>query len=132
MRYFGLGLLAVGALMAVGCQESLEDRCAREAKEYTEKNCPTMVTKDGNIILDSMSFDRATHTIGYAYTLKGQLDDSAVVNGANTKELLQQEVKNSANLRLYKEAGYSFRYVYFSKKEPRKRLLDVTFKKGDY
>ncbi len=119
-------------MMAMGCQESLEDRCAREAKEYTKKHCPTLVGKDVDIVMDSMTFDKASHTICYAYTLKGRLDDSALVNGAKTKELLLQEVKNSANLRLYKEAGYNFRYVYFSKKAVRKRLLDVTFKKGDY
>lgn len=30
-------------LIAVSCQESLEDRCAREAKEYNDKKCPAKV-----------------------------------------------------------------------------------------
>ena len=30
--------LAAFCILLVGCRESLEDRCAREAKEYTEKN----------------------------------------------------------------------------------------------
>ena len=48
-------LLAIVALL-VACQESLEDRCAREAKEYTEKKCPTLVIKD--VTLDSLRFER--------------------------------------------------------------------------
>ncbi len=130
MRYYRFCMMMVGALIAVSCQESLEDRCMREAKEYTEKHCPTIVAK--NIVMDSMTFDKASHTISYIYTLKAELDDSAVVNGSNSKGLLLEQVKNSANLRLYKEAGYSFRYVYHSEKKKDKTLMDVTFKKKDY
>lgn len=114
----------------MGCQESLEDRCEREAKEYTKKHCPTSVGK--NIMMDSMTFDKTSHTISYAYTLGGELDDSAVVNGSNSKALLLEQVKNSANLRLYKEAGYSFRYIYYSGKIKGKTLMDVKFSKKDY
>ena len=53
--------LMAGAMLLTACQESLEDRCAREAKEFTEKNCPRAVDKE--IVLDSMTFENATHTI---------------------------------------------------------------------
>lgn len=122
--------LVMAAVMTTACQESLEERCEREAKEYTEKHCPIPVAKD--IVMDSMTFDKASHTITYAYTLRGELDDSAVVNGVNSRELLLGQVKNSANLRQYKEAGYSFRYVYHSKKDKGTKLLDTTFKEKDY
>ena len=125
-----IALFIGAALMAVGCQESLEERCEREAREYTEKHCPTPVAKD--VVMDSMTFDKATHTITYAYTLTGQLDDSAVVEGAHSRDLLLQEIKNSAHLRLYKEAGYSFRYVYHSGKKKGTQLLDATFHQSDY
>ena len=118
------------ALLLAACQESLEDRCQREAKEYTEKHCPTPVADD--IVMDSMTFDKATHTIAYAYTLDGHLDDSAVVKGSNSRELLLQEVKNSTHLRIYKEAGYNFRYVYYSKKRKGTQLFDATFHEKDY
>ena len=42
--------LMAGAMLLTSCQESLEDRCAREAKEFTEKNCPRAVDKE--IVLD--------------------------------------------------------------------------------
>ena len=117
-------------LLLTACQESLEDRCEREAKEYTKKHCPALIAE--NIVMDSMTFDKATHTITYAYTLSGQLDDSEVVNGSNSRNLLLEEVRNSANLRLYKEAGYSFRYIYHSQKKKGTQLLDATFREKDY
>ena len=43
------------ALVVTACQETLEERCEREAKEYTEKHCPTPIAKD--IVMDSMTFD---------------------------------------------------------------------------
>ena len=120
----------MAVLLLAACQESLEDRCAREAREYTEKHCPTPVGKD--VIMDSMTFDKATHTISYAYSLRGPIDDSAYVNGSNTRQLLQEQVKNSAHLRLYKEAGYSFRYVYYSTKNKGTKLFEASFHQKDY
>lgn len=32
--------LVMAAVLTTACQESLEERCEREAKEYTEKHCP--------------------------------------------------------------------------------------------
>ena len=55
--------ICMAAMMVAACQESLEDRCQREAKTYTEKHCPMPVGKD--IVMDSMTFDKATHTISY-------------------------------------------------------------------
>ena len=43
-------LLLSGLLLS--CQESLEDKCAREAKEYTEKKCPAPIGE--NIVIDSI------------------------------------------------------------------------------
>ena len=54
---------AAVAMLAVSCQESLEDRAAREAQEFTRKNCPM---KLGNgITTDSMVFDKVTLTLHY-------------------------------------------------------------------
>ena len=118
------------AIVATACQESLEERCEREAKEFTKKHCPTMVDK--LVRLDSMTFDRTTHTIGYAYTLTGQIDDAEVISLNNPRQLLLSQVKNSTHLKLYKEAGYSFRYVYYSTKKKGTKLFEATFHQHDY
>ena len=123
-------LLLMSIMLLTACQESLEDRCAREAKEYTEKHCPTLIAED--MVMDSMTFDKTTHTIAYIYTLSGALDDTAVVNKNLPQERLLQEVKNSTNLKLYKDAGYSFRYTYYSTKEKGTKLFEATFHENDY
>ena len=53
---FVLTVLTLGA-----CQESLEDKCARECQEFTKRKCPSAVAL--NMVIDSMTFDRASHTI---------------------------------------------------------------------
>ena len=123
-------LLLMGIMLLTACQESLEDRCAREAKEFTEKNCPRAVDKE--IVLDSMAFEKATHTISYLYTLMGTLDDPQRIDSKHFRELLLMEVKNSTNLKLYKDAGYSFRYCYYSEKENGTKLFEATFRESDY
>ena len=123
-------VLLLSIVLLTACQESLEDRCAREAKEFTEKNCPRAVDKE--IVLDSMAFEKATHTISYLYTLMGTLDDPQRIDSKHFRELLLMEVKNSTNLKLYKDAGYSFRYCYYSEKENGTKLFEATFRKSDY
>ena len=122
-------LLAISTIF-LACQESLEERCAREAKEYTAKHCPVRVAQD--IIFDSMSFDKTSHGISYAYTVQGVLDDAGIIHRNMPRERLLIEVKNSPHLNLYKEAGYSFRYVYYSAKKKGTQLFEATFHQSDY
>ncbi len=46
------------ASLVVSCTESLEDKAVREAKEYTEKYCPTPYVNDSRT--DSAVFDKNT------------------------------------------------------------------------
>ena len=124
-----LPLLLLLAL-TTACQESLEERCQREAREFTSKHCPTMVAE--LVRMDSMTFDKASHTICYSYTLSGAVDDAEVISRSNPRQLLLGQVKNSTNLKLYKEAGYNFRYVYYSTKKNGTKLFDATFHPVDY
>lgn len=121
-------ILMMAAVLA-GCQETLEERAARESRDYTEKHCPAPVAFQ--VTMDSMTFDKASHTFAYYYSLNGTLDDSTFIEQSNPRDMLLQQVKNSTNLKIYKEAGYSFRYVYNSTKNKAK-LFDVTFKQKDY
>lgn len=112
------------------CQESLEDRCAREAREYTEKKCPARISE--NTTIDSMTFDKATHTVHYHYTISGQGDDPEVMKKLNPRQVLIDEIKNSTSVRSFKEAGYSFAYTYYSASNKGKKLFDVLIKEKDY
>ena len=73
-------------LIAVSCQESLEDRCAREAKEYNDKKCPAKVL-DG-VTIDSLVFDRSTHTLNYYYTFSGMSDNKEMISKINPRKIL--------------------------------------------
>jgi len=154
------------------------------------------------MIIDSLTFDRTTHTLHYYYTVQNSIDDDIpmellfrgkaqflvlrdeaktdsarvreVLDGIETERfeqwrdslsfltdksnieevnkrlekeriraqartnnddgrtLLLQSVKNSTNLKLYKDKGYNFAYTYCSEKDPKKVYFDVTFTENDY
>jgi hypothetical protein len=112
------------------CQESLEDRCAREAKQYTAKNCP--VRMDKNIIMDSLTFEKATHTLHYYYRLTGLADKDGALDSIDAKSLLKNELKNSTSMKTYKDNGYNFAYTYHSEKDPKKVVFEAIFTEKDY
>lgn len=69
-------ILSVFALFA-SCQQSLEDRAAKEMAEYTRKNCPTPVVNNENV--DSATFEPSTRTVHYYYKLHGEIDNAAII-----------------------------------------------------
>lgn len=123
-------VLSVIMLLLTACQESLEDRCARETKEYTRKNCPAKM--DNNIILDSLTFEKETHTLHYHYKLTGFADQDSIVKNIDAVNILKKELRNTTTLKLYKDNHYRFAYTYRSEKDPKKVLLDVVLTDKDY
>ena len=122
---FVLAVLILGA-----CQESLEDKCARECKEFTKRKCPSAVAPE--MIIDSMTFDRASHTLQYYYKLTGNSDRAETFPKDQAKDLLKNALKNTTQVMAYKEAGYSFRYIYYSEKNPQTVYLDILLTEKDY
>lgn len=118
------------ALLLTACQESLEEKCAREAKTYTEKKCPAPINE--NTQIDSLTFDAPTHTLHYHYTLSGNADNKQLMESINPRQVLIEEVKNATAMKLYKEAGYNFSYTYRSKKNPGEILFETTVTRKDY
>jgi len=123
-------IIAAITLLFNACQESLEDRCAREAQEYTRKNCPAKM--DNNTILDSMTFERSSHTLHYYYKLTGFADQDSIVKSIDAVNVLKKELKNTTGLKLYKDNHYRFAYTFRSEKDPDKILIDVVFTDKDY
>jgi hypothetical protein len=114
------------------CQESLENRCAREAREYTQKKCPAPI---GNgVTIDSMEFDKASHTICYYYSLSGKVDDQKVVDNSRQKiyTMLLKAINNAPDMKAYKNKGYSFKYTYSSTKDQGKILFQHVYTKKEY
>lgn len=114
--------------LTASCTESIEDKAAREAKEYTEKVCPTPFVNNGRT--DSTVFDKSTRTYIYYMTLRDKADNAQVID-ANHKKLYniqKQSLDNNPGLKKYKEAHFTFRFVYRSAKNPNQVLLDDVFK----
>ncbi|MBR1409907.1 MAG: hypothetical protein IJ580_02245 [Prevotella sp.] len=123
-------ILSALCMVLAACQESLEDRCERDAKEYTRKQCPAVM--DSNTILDSLTFERETHTIHYHYRLTGNADEEQALKKIDAVNILKQSLKNSTSVKTYKDNKYRFAYTYRSEKDPKKVLLEVVFTDKDY
>ena len=124
-------LLPVFMFFLTACQESLEKRVQRTWKEYTEKNCPQVITP--TITMDSCRFEIETHNLHFYYRFLGAMDnDSIEMKGDAMRKLLLEALRNETSLRVYKEAGYDFTYSYYSDNEPGRLRYEATFTKEDY
>ena len=65
--------IGIFAPLLVSCTESLEDKAAREAKEYTEKYCPTPYVNDART--DSAAFDKTKKMYTYYISLRNKADN---------------------------------------------------------
>ena len=123
-------LFALAALTFAACQETLEEKAAREAELYTKNNCQSVLAK--NMMMDSLTFEANTHTLHFYYTLSGEADTVGVMNQIDAKTLLLSELKNTTAMLAYKEAGYNFAYTYHSQKNPQVVIFQTVFSEKDY
>lgn len=116
-----------GSLVA-SCTESLENRAAREAKEYTEKYCPTPYVNDSRT--DSATFEKTKKVYTYYITLRNKADNQKAIDANREKlhKLQKEALDNNPGLKKYKESHFTFRFIYHSAKNPKQVLLDDTFK----
>ena len=113
-------------LFLSSCQESMEDRAARQAKEYTERYCPTPVVNYSRT--DSVVFDKNRKVYIYYLSFSDMLDDQKIIeeNRDRITDMLTQSVRESTGLKNFVEAGFKFEYVCHSTKEPKKVLFKVS------
>ena len=116
------------ASLVVSCTENLEDKAVREAKEYTEKYCPTPYVNDSRT--DSAVFDKNTRVLSYYMTLRNKADNKKAIDANKDKlhKLQKEALDNNPGLKVYKDAHFTFRFVYYSAKNPKEILLDDVFK----
>lgn len=98
--------------------EGFDERCAREAREYTLKQCPRRM--DQATVLDSMVYDIPSRTLCYYYTMENVLDDKNVLTDelrSTFKEQLRKAIAGSIDLKKHKERGVAFEYRYYSQKD---------------
>ncbi len=115
-------------LMFSACHESLEERAEREAREYTERNCPTPVINYSRT--DSVRFDRKTKNYIYYCSFVDKFDSETVIdmNRSQIHEGLYNAISSDVGLKQYIEAGFSFTYIVRSDRQPSKVLYRDTIK----
>ncbi len=114
-------LVLAMATLAACHHETLEDKAEKMARDYTERYCPTPMKNMQRT--DSIVFDRNTHTFCYYYLVSGAADNKEVLDSMRPqlREALIKDLVGNVGNKVYKEAGYSYRYVFFS--ETTKQLL---------
>ena len=124
-------LVALCSLLCA-CHETLEERAEREAKEYTEKYCPTPV--ENFTRTDSVVFRREARAFVYYCSATGSLDnpEAFLRNKDNIAQALLSNLKQSTSLRAYKREGFAFRWVVVSSKDKNTVLFDQQFSPKDY
>lgn len=127
--------------------ESFDERCAREAKDYTMKQCPQQIDK--GIMLDSMTYSKtgkddnvSNRKFTYYYTFSGMQDsllnrmlkevpDTARKRLDDFKKAMLNGLTTSVQLKPYKDKGFIFEYIYYSTKT-KAPILQFKFIKEDY
>lgn len=130
IHYFILGLLV---MLLVACQEKRAQRFEREAREYTEANCPQQM--DAVTCLDSMVYvpdEQGGELIQY-YSLQltseqrtEMMNKLGEINDVNLRL-----VRNSIPFTKYREAGVSFTFIYHDATIGDK-IVEYHFSKEDY
>ena len=127
-------LFTTALLLLTACQESLEEKAAREAREVTESKCPMPI--GDNMYLDSIVFDIPTLTQTQYFRFTGNSDNAStvenIVSNNDLKGTLVKELKNTPSYKALMNKGISFRYIYGSTAKPEKTYIDITVTKEDY
>ena len=130
-------LLSVALLAFSSCQEKLQDRFVREAREYTATHCPQRLG-DGMTVLDSMVFepdggdgDAGDLRMYYSVTLTSEQRDALMNCLGELGDQNLKVVRNSVMFTKFKEVGTSFTYIYHDVATGDK-LAEYHFEKKDY
>lgn len=119
------------ASLATACHESIEQRAEREAREYTEKYCPTPVENDA--ITDSIVFNTKTRTYITYITFTGMIDnrDAIEQNERTIRQEVLSQLRQNPGFKTYKDAGFIFEYICRSESDG-KLLVHLRYTPKDY
>lgn len=124
--------LAFMALAAACHRETRDEALLREAKTFTQNECPKEV--EPFVTMDSMTYNPAESTMTYSYTVGGELDQDELYDDALQEtfyENILRKVKNSIDMRRMKDERLTFVYRYMSRKSGRE-YFNVCITPEDY
>ena len=117
-------------VLLAACQEKMEDRADRDARETTEKRCPMRLNSDGSIILERINFDKPTLTWRQDFLI--DLDSASSIDDIDLRGVLLQELKNMPSYKPYMNNGFKFQYVYCRMSNPKDTIINLTLTPEDY
>ena len=123
-----LFLLTVLLTMS-SCQESMEDRAARDAAEATAKRCPMRLNDDGTLVLERITFDKSTLIWKQDFLLEASPE---AIEQLDMRDILLKELKNMPSYKPYMESNFIFQYVFCDMKNPKDTLMDIKLTPKDY
>ena len=104
-------------LLSACSQESRLQRFERETQDYTHRNCPRRVDRDGTITLDSLVFhDDGSLDYMYCYSINASDQDLATIsrNIGTLRSNFLSSIQNDPELRHVREEGLNIIYLYFN------------------
>ena len=110
----------------------MQKRAQREAREYTEKYCPTPVQNYTRT--DSVVFDIDTKTYHYYCSITGDLDDKRVfdLNRQKISDALLANLNDNTAFVPYKKEGFAFQWTLRSDKDKNVVYFDKKFTEKEY
>ena len=133
--YARISILVLVLLVSfTSCQERKADFFERDAKEYTEKNCPQVFDK--YTTLDSVVYVREKDGAGdlvqyYTLNLNEEARNELMKQLGELAEMNLTAVRNSIVFAKHKEEGVSFTYIYHDATTGEK-IVEYHFTKKDY
>lgn len=123
MKKIILGACAV--LFALASCQQAKQKVFELASDQVNKECP--MTIDEMTTLDSTNYVGEGNVFTYFYTLSGAADDSAIVEQmkAELEKTLPETIKNTEDMKVYRESDVTIKYVYLSQKT-KQELLQIT------
>jgi hypothetical protein len=82
---------------------------------------------------DSLTYDRSTHTFNYYFTLVDKADNADIIKEKQKEitDALLKQLKENTSAKVYKDAGFSFHYIFRSGSKGN-ILLENTFTQKQY
>jgi hypothetical protein len=127
-------VLLVVLLAFTSCQEKKADFFARDAREYTEKNCPMIM--DEFTTLDSVVYVKEENGPGdlvqyYTLNLSVEARNELMNKLGELADANLTIIRNSIVFTKHKEEGVSFTYIYHDAMTGEK-IVEYHFTKKDY
>lgn len=121
--------LLAGAALCAACQEPFDKRLEREARDFTEKHCPS--EPEPGTRLDSATYTPARREYALWYTLSPDNERTLRDNSTLMRYHLRESVSGNVAYKELKKQGITFRFVYRSAASGR-TLYDTRITKSDY